>query len=97
MRGDTKVLIAGGGVAALEAALALRALAGDLVDVELLAPEHHFWYRPMSVAEPFGLGEARRFDLAELAAAAGASFTPAALVGVDVTRKVARTSTGTVA
>jgi sulfide:quinone oxidoreductase len=96
VRRDTKVLIAGGGVAALEAALALRALAGDLVDVELLAPEHNFWYRPMSVAEPFGLGEARRFDLAELAAAAGASFTPGALVGVDVTRKVARTSTGTI-
>jgi sulfide:quinone oxidoreductase len=97
MRGETKVLVAGGGVAAVEAALALRVLAGELVDVELLAPEHHFWYRPMSVAEPFGLGEARRFDLAELAAAAGASFTPAALVGVDVTRKVARTSTGAIA
>ena len=93
MRGDTtKVLIAGGGVAALEAALALRALAGELVDVELLAPEPQFWYRPMSVAEPFGLGQAQHFDLARLAALAGASFTPGALVGVDATRKRARTS-----
>jgi sulfide:quinone oxidoreductase len=97
VRGDTtQVLIAGGGVAALEAALALRALAGDLVDVELLAPEPVFWYRPMSVAEPFGLGEARRFDLPELAAAAGASFTPGELVGVDVSRKLARTSAATI-
>ena len=48
MRGDTtKVLIAGGGVAALEAALTLRALAVDHVTVELLAPEPHFWYRPI--------------------------------------------------
>jgi sulfide:quinone oxidoreductase len=98
MRGDTtKVLIAGGGVAALEAALALRALAADRVAVELLAPEPQFWYRPMSVAEPFGLGEARRFELHELAVAAGASFTPGALLGVDATRRLARTSKGTIA
>jgi sulfide:quinone oxidoreductase len=97
MRGDnTKVLIAGGGVAALEAALALRALAGDRTDVELLAPEPLFWYRPMSVAEPFGLGEARRFDLQELATAAGATYTPGALEAVDTSRKLARTSSGTV-
>ena len=93
MRGDTtKVLIAGGGVAALEAALALRALAGDRVAVELLAPEPTFWYRPMSVAEPFGLGEAQHFDLGQLAAAAGAAYTPGALVGVDAGRKLARTT-----
>jgi sulfide:quinone oxidoreductase len=97
MRGDTtKVLIAGGGVAALEAALALRALAGELVAVELLAPEPHFWYRPMSVAEPFGVGEARHFDLGRLAAAAGAAFTPGALTGVDVSRKLASTTVGTI-
>ena len=44
----------------------------------------------MSVAEPFGLGEARQFELHGLAAAARASFTPGALLGVDVTRKLAR-------
>ena len=67
-----RVLIAGGGVAALEAALALQALAEERVSVELLAPEPHFWYRPLSVAEPFGLGEAQRFELSELAPKAGA-------------------------
>jgi sulfide:quinone oxidoreductase len=97
VRGDTtKVLIAGGGVAALEAALALRALASERVEVELLAPEPQFWYRPMSVAEPFGLGEARRFDLGDLAAAAGASFTPGALIGVDAARQRARTTNETI-
>ena len=97
MRGDTsKVLIAGGGVAALEAALALRALAGGLVEVELLAPESQFWYRPLSVAEPFGLGDARHFDLAQLAGAAGAVFTPGALEGVNPNRKLASTTTGTI-
>jgi sulfide:quinone oxidoreductase len=71
----TRVLIAGGGVAALEAALALRALTEDRVSVELLAPEPHFWYRPLAVAEPFDLGEVRQFELPELAAAAGATWS----------------------
>jgi len=40
-----RVLIAGGGVAALEALLALRALAGHLISVTLLAPEPEIVYR----------------------------------------------------
>src|SRR6266545_2601748 len=90
----TRVLIAGGGVAALEAALALRALAEDRVSVELLAPEPQFWYRPLAVAEPFDLGEVRQFDLPELAAAAGATFSPGALTGVDAGGRQAQTSAG---
>jgi sulfide:quinone oxidoreductase len=90
----TRVLIAGGGVAALEAALALRALAEDRVSVELLAPEPHFWYRPLAVAEPFDLGEVRQFELPELAAAAGATFSPGALTGVDARGRQAQTTAG---
>jgi sulfide:quinone oxidoreductase len=90
----TRVLIAGGGVAALEASLALRALAEERLSVELLAPESHFWYRPLAVAEPFDLGEVTQFDLAELAAAAGATFAPGALTGVDAGSKLAQTSAG---
>jgi sulfide:quinone oxidoreductase len=89
-----RVVIAGGGVAALEAALALRELAEDRVDVELLAPEPYFWYRPLAVSEPFGLGEVRRFDLAELAAAAGATLSRGALTGVDIRRRLAETVAG---
>src|SRR3954454_20013430 len=43
-----RVLIAGGGVAGLEAALALRDLAGDRVAVTLLAPGPDFVYRPFA-------------------------------------------------
>jgi sulfide:quinone oxidoreductase len=89
-----RVLIAGGGVAALEGMVALRELAGELVDVELLAPETHFWYRPLAVAEPFGLGRAHRFELGELTEKAGARFTLGALAAVDANAKVARTETG---
>jgi sulfide:quinone oxidoreductase len=94
VRNSSLVLIAGGGVAALEAALALRALAEDRVGVELLAPEPQFWYRPLAVAEPFDLGEVRQFELSELAAAAGATLSPGALIRVDAGRKQVETSAG---
>jgi len=90
----TRVLLVGGGVAALEAALALRDLGEGRVSVEMLAPEPQFWYRPLAVAEPFGLGEVRHFDLAELAAAAGATFSPGALSGVDAVGGLVQTSAG---
>ena len=54
-----RVLIAGGGVAGLEAALALRELAGDRVATTLLAPAAEFVYRPMTVREPFAYSAAR--------------------------------------
>ena len=69
------IVIAGGGVAALEAALTLRELAEDRVTVEIVAPEPRFWYRPLAVVEPFGLGEVVHLELAALASSAGASFT----------------------
>ena len=76
------VLVAGGGVAALEAMVALRELAGGLVDVELVSPDTDFFYRPLAVAEPFGLGEALRFDLAALARGCGARHSLGSLVAV---------------
>ena len=91
---STKVLIAGAGVAGLEAALALRELAGGLVDVELVSPETDFVYRPLAVAEPFRVGEARRFPLHHLADAAGASLTRAAVRSVDAERRMVVTSNG---
>jgi len=63
-----RVLVVGGGVAALETVLAVQALAGDRVRVELLAPDRHFTYRPAAVAEPFSAGAVERFPLAAIAA-----------------------------
>ena len=87
-------MIAGGGVAGLEAMLALHELAGNLVDVELVSPEHHFWYRPMSVGEPFGMTRAHQLELADIASAAGATFTPGSLAAIEPDRRVAYTSRG---
>lgn len=88
------VLIAGGGVAALEAMVALKSLAGDRVDVGLLAPDYDFFYRPLSVAEPFGAGKVHRFDLPSLAQGCGAWHALGSLVAVDADRRSVRTSRG---
>jgi sulfide:quinone oxidoreductase len=90
-----EVLIAGGGVAGLEAAFALREFAGDRVALSILAPTDEFVYRPMSVGEPFSSGWAEHYPLADLAEAAGAALVRDALVEVDVTNHQVRTAAGT--
>jgi sulfide:quinone oxidoreductase len=82
-----KVMIAGGGVAALEAMIALRHLAEERVQIELVTPEPAFTYRPLAVAEPFGLGEARRYDLVRIAADHDAALHVAGLQAVDPDRR----------
>ena len=93
-RERNKVVIVGGGVAALEAALALKELAPGLVEVELVAPEHNFVYRPLLVAEPFGAVQVRTFPLHRLAESAGAGFTEAIVTGVDSDRHIVRAAAG---
>ena len=66
-RGRTTVTIVGGGVAALEAMIALRELAEERVALELITPRAEWAYRPLAVAEPFGLSEARTYDLVQIA------------------------------
>lgn len=62
-----RALIAGGGVAALEAALCLRELEGDRIDITMLCPQADFVYRPMRVREPFAYAGARRYSLQDIA------------------------------
>lgn len=89
-----RVLIAGGGVAGLEAALALRKLLGDHLDMTMLAPETEFVYRPMAVAKPFGRGSARRHRMADLAGHLGISLKVDSLQRVDDTSRNAITAGG---
>ena len=89
-----RVLIAGGGVAGLEALLALRDLAGERVKLRLLSPEPDFVYRPMAVAEPFGRGRAAHHALRRIAPDAGAELVEGALAEVDTDARVAITAKG---
>jgi sulfide:quinone oxidoreductase len=79
----SSVVIAGGGVAALEALIALHDLAGDRVDVTLVAPDRDFVYRPLSVAEPFCLGHATHHSLRAIARDFGADVVTGALAEID--------------
>ena len=78
-----KVMIAGGGVAALEALMALHELAADRIALELVTPTPEFAYRPLAVAEPFGLGEARRYDVVRIATDHRAAVHIAGIKSVD--------------
>ena len=84
-----RVLIAGGGVAGLEALLALHDLAGDRVALTLLAPERQFTFRPMAVGVPFARGHMQRHDLADVARATGAEFVRGELAEVDAQARAA--------
>jgi sulfide:quinone oxidoreductase len=88
------VLIAGGGVAALEAMLALADLAPDHTAVTVIAPNEEFVYRPMTVREPFAYGSASRFELAPLVAGAGAELLKDELAWVDPASQTVHTSAG---
>jgi sulfide:quinone oxidoreductase len=93
-RNPQQVLIAGAGVAGLEAVLALQALTNGEVSVELVAPEAEFTYRPLAVTEPFGVGEVKRFPLQKLAEAAGARLRAGSVAAVDPERKVVTLENG---
>src|SRR3954466_16312662 len=77
------VVVAGGGVAGLEALLCLRGVGGGRVNLTLVAPDENFSYRPLAVAEPFALGHAHRVPLRRFTEDAGAELVLEALESVD--------------
>lgn len=89
-----RVVIAGGGVAGLEAALALRELAGERVNVTMLAPEAEFVYRPLRVQEPFAGAAARHYALDELARDIGFTLRQDAFKWLEPERRIVHTEGG---
>jgi sulfide:quinone oxidoreductase len=78
-----RVIVAGGGVAALETTLALAKLAPDHTDVTVIAPNADFAYRPLAVREPFAYGPASSYPLARIVEGAGATLVVGELGWVD--------------
>ena len=81
-RAPLRVVIAGGGVAAIEALIALHTLAQDRVAVVVVSERDEFIYRPLLVGEPFGLAAPRRYGLEELCQSLDAHFIQDRVVGV---------------
>jgi sulfide:quinone oxidoreductase len=90
-----KVVLAGGGVAAVEAALALHELAGELVETTLVAPNPDLVYRPMSVREPFGYASAQHYPLADIAANLGIELVAETVDRVNTRASIVHTEEGT--
>jgi sulfide:quinone oxidoreductase len=78
-----RVLVAGGGAAAVELVIALRKLAAERVEIELLTAGSELVYRPLLVAEPFGAGSGHRFSLQEIVEDQRGRLRPARLQAVD--------------
>jgi sulfide:quinone oxidoreductase len=91
---DFRVVICGGGIAAVEGLLRLRRLAGDSLDIELLAPADDLVYRPLAVREPFAFGPPRRYPLRRIARDTHAEWTKDALEWVDPDAGVVHTAGG---
>jgi sulfide:quinone oxidoreductase len=89
-----RVLIAGGGVAALEAAIALRNMAGDRAEVVVYSPREDFVYRPFAVAAPYGATRPLRYAWTALAERCGAAFNLAAIASVDAEARRVSTHDG---
>jgi len=82
-RAPTRVAICGGGVAALEALMALRERLPIHPHIDLIAPNRAFVYQPLAVAAPFGLASTHLFELADIAKEFHAQLHVGALARVD--------------
>lgn len=89
-----RVVVCGGGIAAAEALLRLRRLAGDAIELRVIAPNDELVYRPLAVREPFTYMPARRYLLRRIAVDSGAALTKDALVSVDLAERIIHTGGG---
>jgi sulfide:quinone oxidoreductase len=74
--------------------MALRSLAGDRVQLTLLAPDDEFVYRPLAREEPFEVGRVQRVPLVDAARRADAGFLAATIEAVDTDAKIVTTRDG---
>ncbi|HVF79659.1 MAG TPA: FAD-dependent oxidoreductase [Solirubrobacteraceae bacterium] len=91
-----RVVIVGGGIAALEVVLALHDLAAEHLDVVLIAPEPDFTLRPAAVAAPFSRGHAARLPLTRVMAEHDGRFVRGAVARVDAAARTVTLTSGAV-
>lgn len=79
---QARVLIAGGGIAGVEAMLALSDLASDRCSVTMVSPDPELHYKPLIVEEPFSHQPAERRALAPAIERLGGRFLLGAVKSV---------------
>lgn len=88
------VVIAGGGFAALEVGLALRALAGDAIELTFIAPDSVLHYRPAATAEMFDHAVPRSYPFEGIVRDLRAKWHPARVEAVASHTRALRLSSG---
>jgi len=89
-----RVVICGGGIAAIEGLLRLRKLAGDTIDITILAPNEELVMRPLAVRQPFAGGPPNHYSLKRIAADNDAEWVQDSLSWVDPDGQVVHTEDG---
>jgi sulfide:quinone oxidoreductase len=93
-RAPKRVVIAGGGFAALEAMLALRALAAERVQMTMISPDPTLAYRPAAATEAFCDAPPRTVDMRAVADDLGAKYRRGRLELVASQKKYVRLTSG---
>jgi len=88
------VVVAGGGFAALEVVLGLRALAGAAARISLVSPDRVFVYRPAATLEAFSDPLPGAFDLGAIAAELGVRYHRTRVESVGGVRRRVRLGSG---
>ncbi|CAN5469486.1 hypothetical protein BH10ACT11_BH10ACT11_15660 [soil metagenome] len=90
-----KTVVLGGGIAGLEALMALADLAGERTELTLVAPDPDFQLRPMVVEEPFTSKPAEQHELGPIAEGLGAKLLRGAVAAVDPAARAVDLADGT--
>ena len=84
---EFRVVVCGGGIAAVEGLLRLRRLLGSSVDIELVAPNDDLVIRPLAVSQPFAFGPPSRYDLGRIVTDNDAAWSRTRSPGLTATRR----------
>jgi len=89
-----RVVVLGGGIAALEAVLALHVFGEGRLQLTLIAPNRDFHLRPLDAATPFTRGRQERLPLADFMSEHGGRFRRTAVLQVDPQARLVQCAVG---
>ncbi|MGC9219862.1 MAG: FAD-dependent oxidoreductase [Solirubrobacteraceae bacterium] len=91
---EFQTVIIGAGVAGLEAALTLRDLAPEYMQITLVEPREEFHFRPMAVSEPFSGVPMTAYSIAEILVGGNITIVADSFRRLDPERRVLHTEGG---